>query len=122
MNTKTNKQASDEAIGTPQDGAQLEQYLGDLQAQLGRLTIERDDLATQLQEAQAKLQAAASPPKGANAGKGTHVRVCSASPAGSHRRAGRVWTKQPQDVALKDLSNEDLAALRSCPMTIVVDL
>ena len=118
MNAKTNKQASDEATGTPQDGAQME----DLQAQIGRLTIERDDLATQLQEAQAKLQAAASPPKGANAGKGTHVRVCSASPAGSHRRAGRVWTKQPQDVALKDLSNEDLAALRSCPMTIVVDL
>jgi hypothetical protein len=94
----------------------------ELQNQLASVTAERDTLAAQLAEATSKLQAAAAPAKSGNEGKGTHVRVCSKSPAGSHRRAGRLWTAEPVDVLLKDLTNEQLAQLRSCPLTIVVDL
>lgn len=94
----------------------------ELRAQLTSVTIERDTLAAQLAEAQARLQAAAAPAKSGNEGAGTHVRVCSKSPGGSHRRAGRVWTTAPQDVPLAELNTEQLAQLRSCPLTIVVDL
>lgn len=89
---------------------------------LAEVIAERDDLFTRLAEATEKLQAAAAPAKSGNEGKGTHIRVCSKSPGGSHRRAGRVWTAQAVDVPLKALSNEELAQLRSCPLTIVVDL
>lgn len=89
---------------------------------LAEVIAERDDLFTRLAEATEKLQAAAAPAKSGNEGKGTHIRVCSKSPGGSHRRAGRVWTTQAVDVPLKDLSNEELAQLRSCPLTIVIDL
>ncbi len=94
----------------------------ELQDQLASVTAERDTLAAQLAEATSKLQAAAAPAKSGNEGKGTHVRVCSKSPGGSHRRAGHLWTAEPVDVLLKDLTNEQLAQLRSCPLTIVVDL
>lgn len=118
-NTKTNsapgevKQGGEEGVGTT---------VAELQEQMATLTAERDTLAAQLAEAQAKLQAAAAPAKSAHAGRGTHVRVCSKAPGGSHRRAGRVWTTQAQDVPLADLSAEQLAQLRTCPLTIVVDL
>lgn len=100
-----------------------------LQEQLTQVSTERDALAAQLADAQAnladaqaKLQAAAAPAKSGHAGQGTHLRVCSKSPAGSHRRAGRVWTNTPADVALADLTAEQVAQLRSCPLTIVVDI
>ena len=96
--------------------------LEELQAKLISVTAERDTLAAKLADAASKLQAAATPNKNIYAGKGTHVRVCSKSPGGSHRRAGRLWTAEPVDVALEDLTNEQLAQLRSCPLTIVVDL
>ncbi len=113
----------DQAVGNSADGQSGESCsMEELQNQLASVTAERDTLAAQLAEATSKLQAAAAPAKSGNEGKGTHVRVCSKSPGGSHRRAGRLWTTEPVDVLLKDLTNEQLAQLRSCPLTIVVDL
>jgi hypothetical protein len=114
------KNTKPEAARDDQEGAGT--IMAELQEQLATLTAERDTLAAQLAEAHAKLQAAAAPAKSTHAGKGTHVRVCSKAPGGSHRRAGRVWTTQPQDVPLAELSTEQLAQLRTCPLTIVIDL
>lgn len=129
----SNKQNGQAPKGNSQPGETTESQVSEgqggkatgveeLQAQLADVTAERDALAAKLDEATAKLQAAAAPAKSGNEGKGTHIRVCSKSPGGSHRRAGHVWTAQAVDVPLKDLSKEQLAQLRSCPLTLVIDL
>ena len=124
MNAKTKTAAPKGAAAadTDTDTDASNTLLDELRAELTSVTMERDTLAAQLAETQARLQAAAAPAKSGHEGAGTHVRVCSKSPGGSHRRAGRVWTTAPQDVPLAELSTEQLAQLRSCPLTIVVDL
>lgn len=90
------QQASDLRIGELED--KLEQALAD---------------KTVMQAAQKKVE---------HAGKGTHIRVSSAHPAGSHWRGGRLWTREAQDVKVSELSDKQIAAMRDDRNLIVVEL
>jgi type II secretory pathway pseudopilin PulG len=57
-----------------------------------------------------------------HAGQGTHVRVSSAHPTGGHWRAGRYWSRDAKDVAISDLTPEQIDAMRADARLVVVDL
>lgn len=59
----------------------------------------------------------------ANKPKTTKVKgVRVASKQEGFRRAGRAWSAEATDVAVSDLTKEQLAQLKSDPMLVVVDI
>lgn len=102
--------------------AQLAELQATHDAQVSEIGVLRDfneRLAANLEAAQGAREAAQ---RNQHAGQGTHLRVSSAHPAGSHWRAGRQWAREPQDVEVSAFTAEQIAAMRADRHLVVVDL
>lgn len=118
---------ANEVIG--QANAHIEQHEAALQSasdKSNQLLAELEQVKLQLAKANDELEkaraSADTAKRSQHAGKGTHVRVSSAHPAGSHWRAGQLWSRDAKDVEVKSFSQEQLAAMRADRNLVVVDL
>lgn len=106
--------------------AQANAVIDQANAMIDQLTAQAEERDEQIKQLSADLAAAkaqsAQAVKSQHAGKGTHLRVSSAHPAGSHWRAGRQWTRVAQDVEIKSLTPDQVVAMRADGNLVVVDI
>lgn len=106
---------------TSVDGTQGTDVVQQLQAQVDALKADKEQLEAQVTLLSNELVALRKKPQANDAEKrGIHIRVASMSDG--YFRSGVQFARQPRELALADLSKEQIAAIRADARLVVVDL
>lgn len=118
---KASKQAGTNANAN--EGADLQARIGTLEDQKQALQTKLASSAKEIDRLTKELEKAKNPPAISTpvvTKKGTHIRVAALSDG--YFRGGQQFSRQPRELALDDLSKEQITAIRTDARLVVVDL